>query len=93
MIRIADYVMKRLCEEGINHIFYVPGGQCVYLTDAVRRCENLEGISVHHEQAAAMAAVSYSNYSENICASVGDHFIIVLSGTSAGWYDQSVLYE
>ena len=62
MMRIADYIMKRIQEEGVRHVFYVPGGQCVYLTDALRRNEELEAVSMHHEQAAAMAALSYSQY-------------------------------
>ena len=62
MMRIADYIMKRIQEEGVCHVFYVPGGQCVYLTDALRRNEELEAVSMHHEQAAAMAALSYSQY-------------------------------
>lgn len=68
MIRIADYIMKRIAEEGVRHVFYVPGGQCFYLTDALRRTEQLEGISMHHEQSAAMAALSYSVYNENLGA-------------------------
>ncbi len=68
MIRVADYIMKRIREENVNHIFYVPGGQCVYLTDAVRRNEGLEGISTHHEQAAAMAAVAYARRNGNMGA-------------------------
>ncbi len=67
MIRVADYVMKRLREEQISHLFYVPGGQCVYLMDALRRSE-LTGVGTHHEQAAAMAAVAYSQYTENLGA-------------------------
>lgn len=62
MIRIADYIMKRIAQEGVKHIFYVPGGQCVYLMDALRRSEEIKGIAHHHEQAAAMAALSYSQY-------------------------------
>lgn len=68
MIRLADYIMNRIYDEGVRHLFYVPGGQCVYLTDALRRKEGLEGISVHHEQAAAMAALTYSLYNENFGA-------------------------
>ncbi len=68
MIRVADYIMKRIAAEGIGHIFYVPGGQCVYLTDAVRRCEELQGVSVHHEQAAAMAATGYARQNGNMGA-------------------------
>lgn len=62
MIRVADYIMKRIEEQGVRHVFYVPGGQSVYLNDALRRNENIEPVSMHHEQAAAMAALSYSQY-------------------------------
>ena len=65
MIRLADYVIQRVYELGVNHIFYVPGGQCVYLTDALRRNSKISPISMHHEQAVAMAALSYSVYTEN----------------------------
>ena len=30
MQRVADYILKRIAEEGVKHIFYVPGGQWVY---------------------------------------------------------------
>lgn len=68
MIRVADYIMKRISDEGVSHVFYVPGGQCVYLTDALRRSDDIEAVAMHHEQAAAMAALSYSLYNENFGA-------------------------
>lgn len=64
MIRVADYIVEKIHENGVKHIFYVPGGQCVYLTDALRRSESVEGVAMHHEQAAAMAALTYSVYNE-----------------------------
>lgn len=90
MIRIADYVMKRIYDEGVRHLFYVPGGQCVYLTDALRRKEGLEGISVHHEQAAAMAALTYSLYNENIGAclvTTGCAGTNTITGVLHAWQD------
>ena len=68
MIRVADYIMKRIHEEGVNHVFYVSGGQCVYLTDALRRSEDIQGVAMHHEQAAAMAALTYALYNDNFGA-------------------------
>lgn len=68
MIRVADYIMQRIADEGVKHLFYVPGGQCVYLCDALRRSEEITGIGMHHEQAAAMAALSYSVYNNNFGA-------------------------
>lgn len=60
--------MKRIHEEGVNHVFYVSGGQCVYLTDALRRSGDIRGVAMHHEQAAAMAALSYALYNDNFGA-------------------------
>lgn len=90
MIRVADYVMKRIYDEGVRHLFYVPGGQCVYLTDALRRTEGLEGISVHHEQAAAMAALTYSLYNENMGAclvTTGCAGTNTITGVLHAWQD------
>lgn len=90
MIRVADYIMGRIYDEGVRHLFYVPGGQCVYLTDALRRKEGLEGISVHHEQAAAMAALTYSLYNENIGAclvTTGCAGTNTITGVLHAWQD------
>lgn len=90
MIRLADYIMERIYDEGIRHLFYVPGGQCVYLTDALRRKEGLEPISVHHEQAAAMAALSYSLYNENFGAclvTTGCAGTNTITGVLHAWQD------
>lgn len=90
MIRLADYIMERIYDEGVRHLFYVPGGQCVYLTDALRRKEGLEPISVHHEQAAAMAALSYSLYNENFGAclvTTGCAGTNTITGVLHAWQD------
>ena len=68
MIRVADYIMKRIADEGVRHLFYVPGGQCVYLCDALRRSKELKAISCHHEQAAAMAGLAYAKFNNKLGA-------------------------
>ena len=90
MIRVADYIMKRIAEEGVRHLFYVPGGQCVYLCDALRRSEVIEGVSMHHEQACAMAALSYSLYNNNFGAclvTTGCAGTNTLTGVLHAWQD------
>lgn len=90
MIRLADYIMERIYDEGVRHMFYVPGGQCVYLTDALRRKDGMEAISVHHEQAAAMAALSYSLYNENFGAclvTTGCAGTNTITGVLHAWQD------
>lgn len=89
MIRVADYIMKRIYEEGVRHLFYVPGGQCVYLTDALRRSE-LQPIAMHHEQAASMAALTYALYNEHFGAclvTTGCAGTNTMTGVLHAWQD------
>ena len=90
MIRVADYIMKRIYEEGVRHVFYVPGGQCVYLTDALRRNKNIQSVAMHHEQAAAMAALSYALYENNLGAclvTTGCAGTNTMTGVLHAWQD------
>ncbi len=90
MIRVADYIIKRIADEGVKHVFYIPGGQCVYLADALRRNEDIKPISVHHEQAAAMAALTYSLYNENLGAclvTTGCAGTNTITGVLHAWQD------
>ena len=90
MIRVADYIIKRLCEEGIKDLFYVPGTQCVYLLDAIRRNRDMNGIAMHHEQAASMAALSYSLYNRHFGAclvTTGCSGTNTMTGVLHAWQD------
>lgn len=68
--RVVDYLISYVCEKGANNIFFVPGTGCMHLTDALARCAEVEPISMHHEQAAAMAALTYAQYKQSIGACV-----------------------
>lgn len=60
MERVADYVIRRIVETGIGHIFLITGRGILYLTDAVARNKDIEGISTYHEQGASYAAMAYA---------------------------------
>lgn len=53
-----DLVVKALKDEGVDSVFYIVGGPMVDV--AVRCLEVFRSVDVRHEQAAAMAAHSYS---------------------------------
>ena len=61
-MRVADYIVKRLFDEGTKHIFMVTGRGALFLNDAVAAHEEIKSVCLHHEQSAAYAAVAYSDY-------------------------------
>jgi acetolactate synthase-1/2/3 large subunit len=58
-MRLADYVLKRLVELGIERAFLVTGGGAMHLNDAIGRNKSIRWIACHHEQACSMAAEAY----------------------------------
>ena len=68
--RMVDYLMDRLYEAGVHHVFFVPGTGDMHLTVAHARKEELTAISMHHEQAAGMAAITYAKCNEKLGACV-----------------------
>jgi acetolactate synthase-1/2/3 large subunit len=66
MMRVADYVARRLVEHGVRHIFLVTGGGAMHLNDAIAREPGLRYICNHHEQASAMAAEGYARVTGGI---------------------------
>ena len=65
MLRVTDYIADYIYKLGVHEIFMVAGGGMMFLTDGVAQHPCLKAICNHHEQASAMAAVSYAKYNEN----------------------------
>lgn len=58
-MRVADWIIRRLADEGIKHIFLLPGGGAMYLNDALACEPRIEAVACHHEQACGIAAEAY----------------------------------
>lgn len=90
MMRLSDYVVERLQCHGVSHVFLVTGRGMLYLSDAVARNKNVTGISTHHEQAAAYAAMAYAenNCSIGVCmVSTGCAATNAITGVLCAWQD------
>ena len=70
MIKLADYVINRLAEEGIDKIFVVYGAANGDLIDAFTRTDKTEYVAVMHEQAGGFAAEGYAKVSGKIGAAI-----------------------
>ena len=90
MERVADYVVQRLVDEGIKHIPLITGRGILYLSDAVAKNQDIDPLSVHHEQAAAYASVAYSQYNGHLSAclvSTGCASTNAITGVLNAWQD------
>ncbi|KAB0577385.1 thiamine pyrophosphate-binding protein [Ideonella dechloratans] len=57
--RLADWLMSRLADEGIGHVFVLPGGGAMHLNDALACQPRLQAVACQHEQACGIAAEAY----------------------------------
>jgi len=57
---VAEYVVNRLADLGIGHVFGVPGDYAFPFADAIEECDRLEWISCANELNAAYAADGYA---------------------------------
>lgn len=90
MIRVADYIIQRLVEAGIDTTFLITGRGILYLSDAIAKNEQIQPICVHHEQAAAFAAVGYAQQTNKLgccVVSTGCASTNTLTGVLNAWQD------
>jgi len=96
MIKVTDYIVKRLVEYGVKHIFMITGGGAMHLNDSIGRCKDIEYICNHHEQASAISAEGYARTSGKLAVVVvtsGPGGTNTLTGVIGQWLDSvPVLY-
>lgn len=63
-MRVADYIMCRIADEGVKEIFLLPGGGAMYLNDAITCEPRLRAVPCHHEQSCGIAAEAYGRTSD-----------------------------
>jgi len=89
-MRVADYIAEYIYRQGVRHVFMVSGGGMMFLSDGIAVHPHLKAVCTHHEQAAAMAAVSYAKYNQNLGAcyvTTGCGGTNAITGLLNGWQD------
>ena len=89
-IKLSDYVSTFISNLGVKEIFAVSGGGAMHLVDSFGSNPDIQYIAVHHEQAAAMAAESYSRISNNIGSALfttGPGGTNAITGLAGAWID------
>lgn len=96
MIKVTDYIVKRLEEYGVRHVFMITGGGAMHLNDSFGASDSIHYICNHHEQASAIGAEGYARVSGSLSVVVvtsGPGGTNTLTGVIGQWLDSvPVLY-
>ncbi len=89
-MKLSDYVMSRLADWGVRHVFLVTGGGAMHLNDSVGKEARIQFVCNHHEQAAAIAAEGYARITGTpgvLNVTTGPGGINALNGVFGAWTD------
>jgi acetolactate synthase I/II/III large subunit len=91
-IKLSDYVIQFVADQGVKHIFMLPGGGAMHLNDSVGRCKEIEFVCNLHEQACAIAAEAYAQVTNNLgvaLVTTGPGGTNAITGVAAAWLDSA----
>jgi acetolactate synthase-1/2/3 large subunit len=89
-MKLSDYVIELIADSGVKHVFMLPGGGAMHLNDSLGNSKRLKFICNLHEQACAVAADAYSQYTNNIgvcLVTTGPGSTNTITGVAAAWMD------
>ena len=95
MMRISDFIIKKLELNGLNTCFMVTGGGALFLNDSMFKNKKIKKIFCHHEQACSIAAESYFRNSLNpaiVQVTTGPASINALNGVYGAFVDSIPMF-
>lgn len=91
-MKVSDYIFDFLSFHGIKHVFMLAGGGSMHLVDSLGRNKDLEYVCCLHEQAAALAAEAYAEYTGKpsvVLVTTGPGGTNALTGVAAAWMESA----
>lgn len=91
-MKLSDYVIDCIAEAGVQDVFMLPGGGAMHLNDSLGRSDRVNLVCNLHEQACAIAAEAYGQFTNNlgVCmVTTGPGSVNALTGIAAGWMDST----
>lgn len=92
MKKLSDFVMDFVADLGVKDVFMLPGGGCMHLLDSLGRSPRLRFICNLHEQASAVAAEAYAQYTNNVgvaLVTTGPGGTNTITGVAGAWLDST----
>jgi len=92
MMKLSDYVIRFIADQGVGHVFFLPGGGAMHLNDSLGACKEIEYVCMLHEQAAAIAAEAYARVTNNLgvaMVTTGPGGTNAITGVVGAWLDST----
>jgi acetolactate synthase I/II/III large subunit len=89
-MKLSDYVIDFIAGQGVSHIFEFIGGAITHLIDSTVDRDDIQCVSVHHEQAGAFAAEAYARINGRLgvaMATSGPGALNMVTGIGSCWFD------
>ena len=65
-MKLSDFIVEFLEQNGVDIVFELCGGSIIHILDSLRKNKGIKIVSMHHEQAAAIAAEGFARSRGNI---------------------------
>ena len=90
-MKLSDYVVDFIAEQGVKHVFMLPGGGAMHLNDSLGKHPKLKFICNLHEQASAIAAEAYGQYAGLgvIMVTTGPGGTNAITGVAGAWLEST----
>jgi acetolactate synthase-1/2/3 large subunit len=89
-MKLSDYVIDFIARQGVSHIFEFIGGAITHLLDSTVDRDDIQCVSVHHEQSGAFAAEAYARINGRLgvaMATSGPGALNMVTGIGSCWFD------
>lgn len=95
-MKLSDYVVRFIAEQGVKHLFLVTGGGAMHLNQSLGAEPAIQPVCNSHEQASAICAEAYSKATNHlgVCmVTTGPGGTNAVTGVAGAWLDSTpVLY-
>ena len=91
-VKLSDYVFQFIADQGVKHVFMVPGGGAMHLNNSLGSRKDIEFVCNLHEQASAIAAEAYARVTNQLgvaLVTTGPGGTNAITGLVAAWQDST----
>ncbi len=89
-MKLSDFIVEFLEQKGVTSVFELCGGSIIHLLDSLHKRKKIRIVSMHHEQAAAVAAEGFARCKGSIgvaMATSGPGATNMITGIASCFFD------